>query len=82
MLTFGKLAKKQTLDLVFPGPDCADPRCLDLCAEACDAALSLRLDPKEVLRKTIQRELHSTVSRRMTETAAPAVSDSFRPQIL
>lgn len=58
MLTFGKLAKKQTLDHVFPGPDCADPRCLDLCAEACDAALSLRLDPKEVLRKTIQRELH------------------------
>ena len=37
---------------------CGDPDCEELCAEAFDAALSLRLDPVEVLRKTIQRELH------------------------
>ena len=58
MLTFGKLAKKQALDRVFPGPDCADPRCLELCTEACDAALSLRLDPMDVLRKIILGNLH------------------------
>ena len=42
----------------MPGPVCGNPDCEDLCAEACDAALSLRLDPAETVRKTIERELH------------------------
>ena len=46
------------LNQKMPGPVCGDPDCEELCAEAFDAALSLRLDPMEVLRKTIQRELH------------------------
>ena len=58
MENFRKLVKIAALDQKIPGPVCGDPDCEDLCAEAFDAALTLRLDPMDVLRKTIQRELH------------------------
>ena len=57
MEDFRKLSKIAALDQKMPGPVCGDPDCEGLCAEAFDAAISLRLDPVEVLRKTIQREL-------------------------
>ena len=53
-----KLSKIAALDQKIPGPVCGNPDCEDLCAEAFDAALSLRLAPMEVLQKTIERELH------------------------
>ena len=40
------------------GPVCGNPDCEELCAEAYDAALSLRMDPAETIHKTIERELH------------------------
>ena len=52
-----KLAKLAALNQKIPGPVCGNQDCEELCAEAYDAALSLRMDPVEVLRKTIQREL-------------------------
>ena len=58
MENFRKLAKIAALDQKIPGPVCGNPDCEDLCAEAYDAALSLRLDPAETVRKTIERELH------------------------
>ena len=53
-----KLAKIAALNQKIPGPVCGNPDCEDLCAEAYDAALSLRLDPAEAIHKTIERELH------------------------
>ena len=57
MEDFRKIAKIAVLDQKIPGPVCGDPDCEDLCAEAFDAAISLRLDPMEVLHKIIEREL-------------------------
>ena len=58
MEDFRKLAKIAALNQEIPGPVCGNPDCEDLCAEAYDAALSLRLDPVETIHKTIERELH------------------------
>ena len=58
MENFRKLAKIAALNQKMPGPVCGNPDCEDLCAEAYDAALSLRLDPAETIRKIIERELH------------------------
>lgn len=58
MENFRKLAKIAALNQKIPGPVCGNPDCEELCAEAYDAALSLRLDPAETVRKTIERELH------------------------
>ena len=58
MENFQKLAKIAALDRKMRGPVCEDPDCEELCAEAFDAAISLRLDPAETIRKTIERELH------------------------
>ena len=58
MENFRKLAKIAALNQKIPGPVCGNPDCEDLCAEAYDAALSLRLDPAETIRKIIERELH------------------------
>ena len=57
MENFRKLVKIAALNQKMPGPVCGNPDCEDLCAEAYDAALSLRLDPAETIRKTIEREL-------------------------
>ena len=58
MEDFRKLSKIAVLNQKMPGPVCGDPDCEGLCAEAFDAAISLRLDPAETIRKTIERELH------------------------
>ena len=58
MEDFRKLAKIAALNQKIPGPVCGNPDCEELCAEAYDAALSLRLDPAETIRKTIERKLH------------------------
>ena len=50
MEDFRKFAKIAVLDQKMPGPVCGNPDCEELCAEAFDAAISLRLDPMEVLR--------------------------------
>ena len=58
MENYWKHAKIAALNQRIPGPVCGNPDCEALCAEAYDAALSLRLDPMETIRKTIVRELH------------------------
>ena len=58
MVNFRTLAKIAVLNQKIPGPVCGNPDCEELCAEAYDAALSLRLDPVETIHKIIERELH------------------------
>ena len=58
MENFRKLAKIAALNQKIPGPVCGNQDCEELCAEAYDAALSLRMDPAETIHKTIERELH------------------------
>ena len=58
MENFRKLAKIAALNQKIPGPVCGNQDCEELCAEAYDAALSLRLDPTVTIRKIIERELH------------------------
>ena len=60
-----KLSKIAALDQKMPGPVCGNPDCEELCAEAFDAAHSLRLDPMAVLRKVIERKKIS--SRNLTK---------------
>lgn len=61
MEDFRKLSKIAELDQKMPGAVCGNPDCEDLCAEAFDAAHSLRLDPMEVLRQMLANKLNCTV---------------------
>ncbi len=71
-----KISKIAALDQKLPGPICGDPDCEELCAEALEAAISLRLDPMEVLRTIIERELHCIPAE---EYSIHACRFGFRP---